>query len=45
VSYKFDFVRNRPSMQKCTELTRRGEQLASEGQTAEALEWFDEVDP
>ncbi|MCA9107231.1 MAG: tetratricopeptide repeat protein [Planctomycetales bacterium] len=46
--YQFQFRRNRISLQKATTLTRLGNQLATEGNLADALERYDqasEVDP
>ena len=47
-SYQFQFRRNRLSLQKTTALTEQGNQLASSGQFADALEKYheaSEVDP
>jgi tetratricopeptide (TPR) repeat protein len=47
-SYKFEFVRNRPSLLLCQQLTREGNEKAAAGELAAALELYQqaaEVDP
>lgn len=47
-TYKFEFVRNRPSLLLCQQLTSEGNEKAASGELAEALELYQqaaEVDP